>query len=451
MLMSISDIGRVAIGTDHGRLLPALLLLCLAVIAVLAAFIVQQRRLIRRKNEYIVRYVGQYLSLKYDEFPELHKWQEVELTQMEQIKIMYLLKKMLCGCVLLLPTLPAVAQDRTDTTYAFSFVPTDDMLYMPFGDNGRELERQENCVEEYYDDILAGFIPHHVDGYSRSESDRGINLLTAKLRSNRVKSELITRQGLTETCFITKSHTGKGDYATVRLTIPKDGNSHFAGGDKTEPAIAERTDKPDNVPANKEKETSAEGPQAQTVQAEQPATTGTMQTSGSLPTGEVGKAGASLSLRANLLRWSTLTPDLGLEWRINRSWGILVHGSWTSWSWNNKDRRYALWKVSPEVRYFIGKEKCGYLGAMYKAGSFNYKLSTVGKQGDLMGGGITGGYQLRLNKALSMDFNVGIGCLHADYDKYTVIDGVRVRSGKESKNWWGPINAGVTLVWRIVK
>lgn len=26
----------------------------------------------------------------------------------------------------------------------------------------------------------------------------------------------------------------------------------------------------------------------------------------------------TLSLRANLLRWATLTPDLGLEWRISR-------------------------------------------------------------------------------------------------------------------------------------
>ena len=138
-----------------------------------------------------------------------------------------------------------------------------------------------------------------------------------------------------------------------------------------------------------------------------------MQTSESLPTGKAKEA--SFSLRANLLRWATLTPDLGLEWRINRLWGILVHGSWTSWSWNDKDRRYALWEVSPEVRYYMGKEKRGYLGAMYKAGAFNYKLS------------------------------------HADYEKYQVIDGVRVRQGEESKNWWGPINAGVTLVWKLGK
>lgn len=155
------------------------------------------------------------------------------------------------------------------------------------------------------------------------------------------------------------------------------------------------------------------------------------------------------SLRANLLRWATLTPDVGLEWRVNGLWGILVNGSWTSWSWNGKDRRHALWEISPEVRHYMGKEKRGYVGAMYKAGEFNYKFSATGRQGELMGGGITGGYGLRLNDALSLDFSLAVGCLHADYEQYEVQDGVRVRQGKESKNWWGPVGVGVTLVWTI--
>ena len=259
-------------------------------------------------------------------FPGARGWYSgPELTQMELIKVMHLLKKMLFCCVLpLLPVLPALAQDRKDSTYVFRFVPTDDMFYVPLGDNGAELERLENCVERYYDEIRAGFMPLRVDGYSCSESDRQINLQTAKLRSNRIKSELITRQGLTEDCFITKNHAGKGDYVTVRLTIPKE---------EEKPAAPDETEKSDNALVNKEKETPAEEPQAWPVQAEQPATTETMQTPESLPTGEVG--GASFSLRANLLRWATLTPDLGIEWRINRLWGILAHGSWTSWSWSN--------------------------------------------------------------------------------------------------------------------
>lgn len=150
-----------------------------------------------------------------------------------------------------------------------------------------------------------------------------------------------------------------------------------------------------------------------------------------------------------MLRWVTLTPDLGVEWRLNRHVGILVNGSYTSWTWNSNDHRYALWEIAPEARYYIGKEKRGYIGAIYKAGSFNYKLSEIGKQGNLMGGGLTGGYQLKLNKALNLDFSLALGCLHADYDKYIVIDGIRVRQGKETKNWWGPISAGVTLVWNV--
>ena len=157
----------------------------------------------------------------------------------------------------------------------------------------------------------------------------------------------------------------------------------------------------------------------------------------------------NFSFRANLLRWATLTPDLGLEYRINKNVGILVNGSWTSWSWDDKNRRYALWEVAPEVRCYLGKDKRGYIGAMYKVGHFNYKLSETGRQGDIMGGGITGGYVLRLNNALSLDFGLGLGHIHAKYDKYVVIDGVRVKRGNGSKNWWGPVSAGVTLVWTV--
>lgn len=154
-----------------------------------------------------------------------------------------------------------------------------------------------------------------------------------------------------------------------------------------------------------------------------------------------------LYLRANLLRWATLTPDLGIEWRIADRWGVMVNSSYTSWGWNDKERRYALWEVTPEVRYYIGEKRNWYAGAMFKAGSFNYKFSETGKQGDIIGGGITGGYLLKFNKRLCMDFGIGIGCIHAKYDRYIVIDDLRVRQGKDSSNWFGPVSAGITLVW----
>ena len=86
---------------------------------------------------------------------------------------------------------------------------------------------------------------------------------------------------------------------------------------------------------------------------------------------------------------------------------------------------------------------------MFKAGQFNYKISETGKQGDLMGGGITAGYQLRLNKALALDFNLGLGYLNADFEKYEVIDGVRVRRGNEPRPRWEKKKKKKTFVWKL--
>ena len=170
----------------------------------------------------------------------------------------------------------------------------------------------------------------------------------------------------------------------------------------------------------------------------------------SAPTAEsVSDRASGLALRANLLRWATLTPDLGVEWRINSRWSLGVNGTWTSWSWNDKQRRYALWEVAPEVRYYMGKARRGYLGLLFKTGAFNYKFSETGRQGDLLGGGLTGGYILPIGKRLSLDFSLGLGYLNADCEKYMVIDGVRVRQGSETKEWWGPVNAGITLKWNL--
>ena len=71
----------------------------------------------------------------------------------------------------------------------------------------------------------------------------------------------------------------------------------------------------------------------------------------------------------------------------------MVHGSWTSWTWQDNARRYALWEVMPEVRWYPGEKKAWYVGAMFKAGQFNYKFSGTGRQGDLLGSGITGNTQ----------------------------------------------------------
>lgn len=353
-------------------------------------------------------------------------------------------------------------RQKADTTYTFRFVPQKDMFYVPLDGNDRELARLLECVRRNKDSILGGSLPLYVDGYCNSLDSEKENLRMAAIRSNRVKSELIVRGGIKEECFITKphakSHAADGDLVIVRLTVPAPEASatESEGLSKAEEErlAAERAEQERKAAEERRKaeeaRRAAEKAEADRLAKEQAARKAEQpQEITATPLESQSSTHYHFALRANLLRWATLTPDLGLEWRISPSWGIAVNGSWTSWTWQDNNRRYALWEVAPEVRYYMGKEKRGYLGAMFKAGQFNYKLSGTGRQGDLMGGGITGGYQLRLSDALSLDFNVAVGCLHADYEKYEVIDGVRVRAGKETKNWWGPVNAGVTLVWKL--
>ena len=358
-------------------------------------------------------------------------------------------------------TFPVIAQQKTDTTYTFRFVPQKDMFYVPWNGNDTELARLLECIENSKATIFDGKLPLLVDGYCNSLGGEAENLATAKIRANRVKSELITRAKIKEENFITHNHATGGDFVIVRLTVPaKETAAMDAEAEARRRAEAERLETETRAEQERRAEEQRKAEEArlaaeptvagrrerQKAEAEKAALQNTL---AGTPSGTKITNDYHLSLRANLLRWATLTPDLGLEWRICPSWGIAVNGSWTSWTWSDKDRRYALWEVAPEIRYYMGEKKAWYLGAMFKAGQFNYKISETGKQGDLMGGGITTGYQLRLNKALTLDFNLGLGYLNADFEKYEVIDGVRVRCGNETKNWCGPINAGVTLVWKL--
>ena len=358
-------------------------------------------------------------------------------------------------------TFPVIAQQKTDTTYTFRFVSQKDMFYVPWNGNDTELARLLECIENSKATIFDGKLPLLVDGYCNSLGGEAENLATAKIRANRVKSELITRAKIKEENFITHNHATGGDFVIVRLTVPaKETAAMDAEAEARRRAEAERLETETRAEQERRAEEQRKAEEArlaaeptvagrrerQKAEAEKAALQNAL--AGTLSDIKITND-YHLFLRANLLRWATLTPDLGLEWRICPSWGIAVNGSWTSWTWSDKDRRYALWEVAPEIRYYMGEKKAWYLGAMFKAGQFNYKISETGKQGDLMGGGITTGYQLRLNKALTLDFNLGLGYLNADFEKYEVIDGVRVRRDNETKDWWGPINAGVTLVWKL--
>ena len=333
-----------------------------------------------------------------------------------------LLKRIISVTLLILGfIIPAHAQeDDSDTKIMFRFRYDSDVFNLVYRHNGDSIDKLINMIDRSA--VTPGSI--RVEGYSSTKP-------LSKIRSNRVKSALISKAGLKESDFKTTNYAGRyhGMANVVVVTVPI-----F----KATPAQPDTTEIP-TAPVqtvDTVKETVCETPAVETVVEEEPR-----------PQPKTPQH--SLSLRANLLRWATLTPDLGIEWRIKEKWALLVNASYTSWRWNDKNRRYGLWEIAPEVRRYLGAKNRGYIGLMYKAGAFNYKFSELGRQGDIMGGGITGGYVVRLNNVLALDLNLGLGYIRAEYDRYSLIDGERVREGKEGKNWWGPVSAGVTLTWTL--
>lgn len=461
-----------------------LLIATLPVIAVLAFALCRCRRRLSRCQEAMVRLINENLDMKEKlpahERPNFMSRGDITPEEFTEIIHNMLKRLMFLSLFFLVAVYPMKAQEKQDTTYLFRFVADKDMFYSPWNGNGEQLARLLKCVDENRSAIESGQMYLLVTSYGTDGNAGQPATEVAKVRRNRVKSELIMRGKVKETHFVTDrsfdagytDENGKSLRNIVIVTLPASAdkvaeiageeaatkveayNKEVSGEAERERIAAEKARVQAGEARMKAEEERIRQEEVRIVaeknEAERKATEAEhTDAKGTTPKIQKEPEQYHVALRANLLRWATLTPDLGLEWRINSSWSIVANGSWTSWSWNDKDRRYAIWEVIPEVRYYIGEQKAWYVGAMFKTGQFNYKLSGTGKQGDLMGGGITGGYQLRLNKALSMDFNLGLGYLNADYEKYKVIDGVRVRQGKESKNWWGPVSAGVTLVWTI--
>lgn len=465
-----------------------LLIVALPAIAVLVLALCRCRRRLNRCQEAMVRLINENLDMK-EKLPA-HECPNFmnrgDITPEEFTRIIYnMLKRlMFLSLFFLAAVYPLAAQERIGTTYLFRFVADKDTFYSPWNGNGEQLARLLKCIGENRSAIETGQMYLLVTSYGTDGNAGQSATEVAKVRRNRVKSELIMRGKVKEAHFVTDKSLseawtdamGNKQRNVVVVTLPASVgkvaeiagteaaakveayNKEVSGEAERERIAAEKARiKAEEARMKAEEERirqeevriAAEKAEAKRKAAAEQAERERFEAEAAAAKVRKEAEEYHLALRANLLHWATLTPDLGIEWRINSSWSIVANGSWTSWSWNDKDRRYALWKVMPEVRYYIGKQKTWYVGAMFKAGKFNYKLSETGKQGDLMGGGITGGYQLKLNKALSMDFNLGLGYLNANYEKYKVIDGVRVRQDKESKGWWGPVSAGVTLVWTI--
>ena len=329
---------------------------------------------------------------------------------------------------------------REDTVLiTFRFQPRED-LFTLMG-NEAALNRLYAFLDKYRAKITEDKISIRVDSYCTSLPTAKENLNTAFTRANQVKSEMILHKDLKEANFITANYAttynGNRDIVVVTFHIPED-------------------QKPlKNVSSIKPKQPEPQQPE--------PAKDTTRQikpvvTTSKPPIEPADTPGFHrFAIRTNVLYDAVLLPTLGVEWRINRNISMKLDGS-IAWWGSQTGKVQKIWILNPEIRWYLGYAKQLYTGISGHYGKYNlYKYSLgrlisndTGYQGDLWSTGITIGYQLPLSRSLSVDFNLGLGYTHFEYDSFTVTDHARnFKFKKQNKNFWGPTQIVINLIWKL--
>ncbi len=173
------------------------------------------------------------------------------------------------------------------------------------------------------------------------------------------------------------------------------------------------------------------------------------------PTSTTSKANSyyspksEFSLKANLLKWLTLTPDIGLEWKYDRFSLSVNAGTTFGVLQFSDDMIWGQWYVKPQFKVYIGPRHRWYVGAGYNYGESNYKFSETGRQGIHQTASILAGYKLPITNSLSLDFNIGAGYINWDFEDYICEQGKFISTVSGVKEAINITDLGVTLVWKF--
>ncbi len=168
---------------------------------------------------------------------------------------------------------------------------------------------------------------------------------------------------------------------------------------------------------------------------------------------EQTNASQNFSIRTNLIYWTVGMMNIGVEYKKPESnFGFIANGGYSPFGDTEWYHNFGGWFVAPEVRYYREDNEQWFVGAQLLAAGYNYKLSEIGYQGSVLGGGVMGGYRLTLSDTFDLDFTLGVGYGFFKYDTYYHDKATKTNPYIEkgvTKNSLIPIQAGINLIRKI--
>ncbi|KXB33985.1 hypothetical protein HMPREF1869_01359 [Bacteroidales bacterium KA00251] len=173
-------------------------------------------------------------------------------------------------------------------------------------------------------------------------------------------------------------------------------------------------------------------------------------------------AAQQVSVRTNSLYWASGTPNAGVEVKLHDQWSISLHGaynpflfrSWQDNEGNTYNPKLMHWTVMPEAKFWFCKTfERSYLGFHGIYGEFNVggvriipALKNDRYWGNLLGVGLSYGYQLPLGRRGGIEFSVGAGWVRVNYNRCDAwVCGADL--GSSHRNYFGPTKASITFCY----
>ena len=177
-----------------------------------------------------------------------------------------------------------------------------------------------------------------------------------------------------------------------------------------------------------------------------------------------------VALKNNLAYDALKTPNLSVELSMGRKWTLdtqvgmnffLFTKNATSPRYKNK--KFSHWLVQPELRYWTCDVFNGWFfglhahGGQMNIGGVDVPFVLQRKddsmkehryEGYFWGGGLSAGYQWVVSNRFNVEVSLGVGYVHAEYDKYNCTTCGK-KMGKGNADYIGPTKAAISLIYML--
>mgnify|MGYP002564439895 CR=1 FL=1 len=159
------------------------------------------------------------------------------------------------------------------------------------------------------------------------------------------------------------------------------------------------------------------------------------------------------ALKTNIVALGAGVANLGVEFRIGRNMSFELPVMFSPYTIKS-DYRIRVFAVQPEYRFWFSEAFSKHFLGIHASGAFfNVALDGNNRyqntyERPLWGAGLSYGYFLRLGSHCGLEFTLGAGYAHIDYNVYrNVPNGEKYDSG--TKEYWGLTKLGINFVYRF--